>query len=251
MAKVKGLFEINGSIGDLTFYKQKNTEGTIVKKKGGGFNTEAIKTKASMAPVRQNASELGAVSVAVRVFKLGIAPLLPPVKISDFHSRLVSLFVKIKGTDTQSARGSRSVGVGLQTEEGRSLLLGHPLLYATSTKHRLFKEMRYDAATRVLTYSGLNKGSYSFPKGSDAIQFQAGLLWLDFAGEVSQLTLSEAVVQKKGSLEPFSVTFPEDGDGVGVCMVVFSVQFLEVYGDGYRSLLGVNGGCLEVVGLEV
>lgn len=250
MGKVKGIIQFTGSFDGITFYKRKGTKGTIVRKTGG-FTGEAIKTKASMAPVRNNANELGAVSVAVRLFKLGIAPLMPPVKIGDFHSRLVSLFMKIKGTDMQSAKGSRNVADGLKTEEGRSFLLGHPLLYKTSPKYQLFKEMTYDAATRVLHYTGLDKGSYTFPKGSDAIQFQAGLLWLDFASEVSKLTLSEVVVQKKGSQEPFAVTFPEDVDGTGVCLVVFSVNFLEVYGDGYRGVLGVNGGCLEVVGLEV
>ena len=248
MGKAKGIIQFTGSFDGITFYQRKGTKGTIVRKTGG-FTGEAIKTKASMAPVRNNGKELGAVSVAVRLFKLGIAPLVPPVKIGDFHSRLVSLFIKIKGTDTQSARGLRNVAVGLKTEEGRSLLLGHPLLYKTSPKYQLFKVMTYDAATRELTYSGLNKGSYQFPKGSDAVQFQAGLLWLDFAGEVSKLTLSEVVVQKKGSQEPFVLTFPEDVDGTGVCVVVFTVNFLEKYGDGYRGLFGVNGSYLEVVGV--
>ena len=249
MAKVKGIIEFNGTIGGITFYQRKDSKKGPFARKPGGYTAEAIKTKDSMAPVRNNASELGAVSVAVRVFKLGIAPLMPPVKIGDFHSRLVSLFFKILSTDLQSPRGRRSVAVVLESAEGRSFLLGHPLLYKTSKKLQLFKELTYDAATRQLTYGGLNKGSYQFPKGSDAIQFQAGLLWLDFAGEVSKMTLSEKVIQKKGLQEPFAVTFPEDGDGTGICLVVFSVNFLEKYGDGYRGLLGVNGSYLEVVGI--
>ena len=125
MAKVKGIIQLKGTIGDINFYTRKGV--ALSRKAGGGFNGKAIKTKDSMVRVRENGSEFKGCMQSVQFFKMGLQPFLFRFKDGSLHERLVSLFTKLKDLDLVSARGSRTVFGGLQNLAGQGLLKNYVL----------------------------------------------------------------------------------------------------------------------------
>ncbi len=89
---------------------------------GGGFNGDAIKTKDSMVRVRENSTEFGAASKALKQFRRSLRPVFNPPKNKDLHQRLMRLFTQLKDLDGVSARGSRRVANGIVTVKGKHLL---------------------------------------------------------------------------------------------------------------------------------
>ena len=80
MARQKGLFKVTGTLGNVNFYVV-NGVG-YARKAGGGFNGKAIKTKASMRRVRENASEFGHCSSVKKAFRIALLPIFNPPKSS-------------------------------------------------------------------------------------------------------------------------------------------------------------------------
>ena len=68
MAKQGGMFPLDGTLGGINFYKRKGK--WVARRSGGGFNGKAIKTKDSMARVRENGSEFGITSRAKKLLRM-------------------------------------------------------------------------------------------------------------------------------------------------------------------------------------
>jgi len=78
VAKVKSIIALNGTLGGINFYKRKGVP--VARQAGGGFNGEAIKTKASMVHVRENGSEFKGCMQTVQFFKMGLQLFLSTFK---------------------------------------------------------------------------------------------------------------------------------------------------------------------------
>lgn len=120
MAKQGGMFPLDGTLGGINFYKRKGK--WVARRSGGGFTTEAIKTKDSMARVRENGSEFGTTSRAKKLLRMATDLALLPIKDVSLHSRTMSMLQQVKVEDLHSARGARSVWEGFKTAAGKKLL---------------------------------------------------------------------------------------------------------------------------------
>src|SRR5690606_6194299 len=94
----------------------------VARAAGGGFNGDAIRTKASMQRVRENGSEFGHCSKANKLFRRATHEFYEHYKFAGMHGHLMRLFTQLKDLDSISARGQRQVSVGVQTDAGNSLL---------------------------------------------------------------------------------------------------------------------------------
>lgn len=121
MARYKGIFEISGSIGDLTFYSSK--DGLLVRGKRG-VSGERIKTDPVFKGTRKNSSEFGHVSKCGQLIRQSLGAPLQVAKDFRTHSRMTSVLNKVKNLDQVSVRGERKVRIGLDTEAGKELLAG-------------------------------------------------------------------------------------------------------------------------------
>ncbi|HQV36690.1 MAG TPA: hypothetical protein PLC36_10270 [Flavobacterium sp.] len=252
MAKVRKNIQLEGTIDGINYYRQKGVKELIARKSGGGFNGEAIKTKANMEPVRQTGSEFGRVSRFVKLFKEGLAPLLPENKITDFHSRLMGLFMAIKASDVTSERGCRTVETGLLTEHGYSTLLGYSVFDSKALMKDFYRIVAFDASKSVVVCSRIGQARLVFPKGATMVRFQAALLTVDFDQEFTALSLSESVLFSKQMLSSFELGIPDTGVAErGLRFVLFLVSFMEPNGTDYRRIPGKNGYYLEVVGCRL
>ncbi|VXA91586.1 conserved hypothetical protein [Flavobacterium sp. 9AF] len=142
MAKGKGIVQLTGTLQGFTFYLLDGKQ--VVRTAGGGFNGEAIKTKASMARVRENSSEFKNCMQTVASFKQMLQPYLQLLKDGKLHQRLVRVFTQLKAFDITSTRGQRIVAKGLATAHGRDLLRGYVLTQDGSLQSMLQQAYIFD-----------------------------------------------------------------------------------------------------------
>ena len=106
MAKQKGIIKLDGTIGDITFYKSK--DGFLAREKGG-VSGDRIANDPAFARTRENGAEFGKAGKAGKVLRNAIRNLLQNASDSRMVSRLTTEFLKVVQADATSERGLRNV----------------------------------------------------------------------------------------------------------------------------------------------
>jgi len=106
MAKQKGIIKLDGTIGDITFYKSK--DGFLAREKGG-VSGDRIANDPAFARTRENGAEFGKAGKAGKVLRYAIRNLLQNASDSRMVSRLTTEFLKVVQADATSERGLRNV----------------------------------------------------------------------------------------------------------------------------------------------
>ena len=241
MAKYTGIIELKGTIGEINFYKRLGV--ALSRKAGGGFNGQTIKTKASMARVRENGTEYGRCMKDVQFFKRALQPYLATVKDGTLHQRLASLFAKIKNEDLISPRGQRNIATALQTEQAFALLRGYTLTASKSFQEIVQQPYILDW-NNGLQMPNFKLNNILFPSGATHLELSLGWLNIDFANQTQQLNSVSVVLNKDTTT--FSPLCPECPTGNGLNMMVLQYAFFqEVNKQRYR--LNAN----DAVGIEI
>ena len=115
MPKQKSVLKLEGSIGDITFYKTK--DGYLAREKSD-IGTK-VKSDPAFQRTRENGAEFGRAGKAGKVVRDAFRPLLQRSADGKMTSRLTREMMKVLKADSSSARGERNV---LDGELG--LLLG-------------------------------------------------------------------------------------------------------------------------------
>ncbi len=248
MAKVKGIFQIVGTLGDINFYMHKGKQ--VARKAGGGFNSESIKTKASMEKVRQNGTEFGRVAGMVKAFRHGITPLLFSNRFPELHSQLMRLFTSIKNEDTLSERGKREFLIGLGTVLGNQMMTGFTISAEESTFQAIHSQVRFDWESMRLHFSSPKASLFSFPKNVAALSIQVAVFHFSDAGSGILLPLSEVVFVSPKDTLPESIVVPVDSPIDGRSMAIVTLHHYERNGQKLQPIALKNAFYLEVVSIQ-
>jgi hypothetical protein len=135
MAKQKGLIRLDGSIGDMTYYKSK--DGYRAKEKFT-LRTGRIATDPRFIRTRENMAEFGRAGTAGKLIRKAINPILKDAKHGRAVSRLLKVLSQVIKSDTVNRRGERSVAKGDMTllkgfEFNANAVLSTTLYVAPST----------------------------------------------------------------------------------------------------------------------
>lgn len=116
MARQKGVIKIQGSLGNVTFYR---SLGQDLGKEKGGPSRERIFSDPKFKRTRENLSEFGAVGLVVKGFRAGLKPLIKDMGDPRVTGRMMKLFREIlkKGN---GIRGRRPI----QPVPNKELLIG-------------------------------------------------------------------------------------------------------------------------------
>jgi len=106
MARQRGIVKLDGTIGDITFYKSK--DGYLAREKGG-IAAERIANDPNFQRTRENGSEFGRAGKAGKVLRNALRGLLQHAKDGRVVSRLTTEMVKVIQADLTSQRGLRNV----------------------------------------------------------------------------------------------------------------------------------------------
>jgi hypothetical protein len=106
MAKQKGILKLEGTIGDITFYKSQ--DGFLAKGKGG-IAADRIANDPKFQRTRENGNEFGSAGKAGKVLRNSLKVLLQNSRDNRMVSRLTKKMVEVIQADLTSVRGQRNV----------------------------------------------------------------------------------------------------------------------------------------------
>jgi hypothetical protein len=106
MAKQKGIFKVEGTIDDVTFYKSQ--DGFLVRQKGG-VSKERIATDPAFERTRENQNEFARAGKAGKVLRAAFRSLLLNAADGRMVGRLLKEMMKVVKADATSDRGERNV----------------------------------------------------------------------------------------------------------------------------------------------
>ena len=109
MARQKGIIKLEGTIGDVSFYKSQ--DGYLAREKGG-VDKERIKNDPAFQRTRENGSEFGRAGKAGRTLRTSLRVLMQKASDKKVTSRLTREMMKVLQTDPNNVRGERKVSEG-------------------------------------------------------------------------------------------------------------------------------------------
>jgi hypothetical protein len=106
MAKQKGIFKVEGTLDEVTFYKSR--DGYLVREKGG-VSADRLASDPAFERTRENQKEFGRAGKASKLLRTAIRPLLQSTRDSRMVSRLHKEMMRVVKADSTSTRGQRNV----------------------------------------------------------------------------------------------------------------------------------------------
>lgn len=109
MAKQEGLVKMEGTVGDLSFYKRK---GEYHVRKKGGVSAERIRTDPAFARTRENQKEFARAMSGGKLVKMSLSEVIRRNRFYRLNTRLTRILMKVLRSDMESDRGMRLVSKG-------------------------------------------------------------------------------------------------------------------------------------------
>lgn len=246
MPRVNGIVSLEGTFGDMTFYKK---EGQSLVRKKGGVSKQRIETDPNFVRTRENMNEFRTNIGAGKLLRLSLGSLVFKAKDSRLSNRLMQAMSNIKNLDATSARGERVVSEGIATAEGKRYLIGFDFNINAPLDTVLFANYTLNNATGEVTMPGLiPKEQLHSPEGSNFVSFQAGVLNLDFETGFSDLVLSP-ITNLPIDLTSTDVTLtpPSMPTGTGVNIYIIMVSFYQLVNGVQYSLKNEEFNVLHIV----
>ena len=200
MGRVGGILRIEGTLDNMTFYK--TADGRLVRTKGGPTK-EQVRTDPAFLALAVYA--VGAVHVdrglcgvefgenarAGKLLRDAANPMSMRAKDGKLTSRLVGEMSKIKNLDLTSARGERTVAVGIGTPAGKAVLNGfnfNDRSHLSTVLHAPY--VLVPATGEVAIADFVPKMKLTYPTYATHVSLSCGFLNVDFGTGIYDLTLS-------------------------------------------------------------
>jgi hypothetical protein len=106
MAQQKGIMPLQGTIGNITFYKSK--EGYLAREKGG-IDAKRIATDPAFQRTRENGEEFGRAGKSGKFLRQAVRSLLKNSSDAKMVSRLTRQMIKVIQADQVNERGKRNI----------------------------------------------------------------------------------------------------------------------------------------------
>lgn len=191
MAKTRSLLNIEGTLGEMTFYRDE--DGYKVRTKGG-VSKNRIETDPAFVRTRENMNEFAQNATSGKQLRLAAVDLMADAKDKRVTSRLTKVMSQVKNQDTTSARGQRKVNIGLSTSSGRAALKGFEFNGRSTLSSVLLTDYTLDAATGEVSITDFIPAQrLNAPQGATHVSLSSGFLNLDFETGDKALELSNVV----------------------------------------------------------
>lgn len=230
MARQSGIIKLNGTLGDITFYKGKAREGrTDLARTKGGVDGDTIANSPNFARTRENNSEFGLAARFGKLIREAFSPQIASLSDSTLVYRLTQEMTRIKNLDTVNVRGQRTVlGANIPTFEG-FLFNGQTKIDTVFTP-----EVVTAFATPNITFTvpaHIPVTSFRAPQGATHAKIKAAAAAIDVASESVVINS----VDETAEIDIFSsVQFAQDvlscsvlSDAGDIIIGVLSIEFYQ------------------------
>ncbi|MBK6698935.1 MAG: hypothetical protein IPG55_03370 [Saprospiraceae bacterium] len=248
MGRQIGLIKISGKFNDLSFYKSK--DGYIVRTKGGASKAR-IKTDPAFARTRENNQEFTEINHSGKWIRTSFRNITANESDALVVSRMVTQLSKVIKLDTINLRGSRKVGMGLSTIEGKKLLKGFNFNMDSILSKVLKSNYQVDIASGVLRIPDfMPQQDLICPASVTHCKIESAWSEIDFASGVIHSSTSPAVSLVLDQTKTNVVLSPAQAPtGVCILFIVLKVSFFQEI-NGVVYLLNIGGlNAMELVAI--
>ncbi len=226
MAKFKGIFEIEGTLQGMTFYKSK--DGMMVRTKGG-VSKDRIMNDPAFERTRENGQEFATCAKAAQLFRLSILDKIDLAKDHRTQSRMISLMHAVKKLDEVSTRGARNMATALQEPGAKALFVGFDFNRNSKVGQLLVAPFALDTAMGTLEATGLTPGQQlKYPPAATEADLQLVAVRIDFATETYTASESgKTTLASTGAAEDLTLTVSEVPAGEGVLLYLLLIEFYQ------------------------
>ncbi|WP_166963667.1 hypothetical protein [Yeosuana marina] len=226
MAKYKSLFNVEGTLGEVTFYKGEN--GYFIRSKGGVSKNRILKDPA-FARTRENLSEFGSTATSGKQLRKAIHGILADAKDSRTSSRLTQVLSKVINEDLTSVRGQRNVAIGLATAQEKSLLKGFNFNKRANLNSVLKASYTLDTATGEVSISNfIPNQQLAIPESATHVSMSCAFLNLDLSSDMADLQVSPVTNLLLNSISStINLTPQEPATGTGQSFYFLKVTFFQ------------------------
>jgi hypothetical protein len=233
MAKFEGIFDIEGTLKGMTFYK--TAEGIRIRTKGG-ISKKRIMNDPAFARTRENGAEFSHSAKMSQLLRHSVSTLVDHAKDSRTSSRLNQIMSRIKNMDTVNVRGERTVKNGLSNPLALQSLIGFDFNKHSTLSSVLKKSYVFSAADGKLTLTDFINGKHlQLPTGVSKIGFRLGASSIDFSTQTYEFVESPQELMNVELYAPttFTLTLPSIPSGGGLLCFFFLIEF-------YQEINGVD-----------
>ncbi len=191
MAQQTGLIKIEGTLGDLTFYKSQ--DGLLVKTKGG-VSAERIASDPAFVRTRENGQEFANAARAGKLLRDTVRVLMQTAADNRVTARLTKLMTEIKNYDSTSPRGQRNVGVAMALPAVMQMLQGFEFNVNAMLGSIVYASGDVDFITGVASIPAITPiNDLSYPDGATHVSFSGAYAVVDFATGNSEIFYTNKV----------------------------------------------------------
>ena len=246
MAKQKGIIKIQGTIGDVTFYKSQ--DGHLAREKGG-VSAEKIATDPAFQRTRENGREFGNAGASGKVLRDAVRSMMLSASDNRVTSRLTKLMTDIIKLDITSARGSRNVGVAITTNSAKAMLKGFNFNNRAILGSILFKPFALNAATGEITIGNFVPiNDVIAPPGANFLTIKGAFANVNFADGTSAIEFSNlANLPIDGIASSVVLTPPAVPAGTGTSIYLLQFEFFQQVNGVQYSLKNGAYNALEII----
>ena len=234
MAKFDGIFDIQGTLKGMTFYK--TAEGIRIRTKGG-ISKKRIMNDPAFARTRENGAEFSHSAKMSQLLRHSVSTLVDNAKDSRTSSRLNQIMGRIKNMDTVNSRGERTVLEGLNNPLGLQELTGFDFNKNATLGSVLKKSFVFNAGDGTLALTDFINGKHlQLPAGATQIGLRIAASRIDFETKTYGFVESPQEVLLVDLYTPTdtTLTLPAIPDGTGLLCFFFLIEFYqEINGKAY------------------
>lgn len=191
MAKVRSIFNVEGTLGEVTFVK--GEDGYYARTKGG-VSKKRILSDPAFARTRENLMEFANAATSGKMLRRSIVGLLNDAKDNRVTSRLTQVMARVKNEDLISSRGERNVATGILTVLGKAWLNGFNFNKRAILDSVLQAAFSLNPVTGEVVIADLVPiQQLEIPDGATHVELSSGFLNLDFATGIKDLQVSNLV----------------------------------------------------------
>ena len=251
MASQESINEIKGSIGKLTYYKER-TIGFLLKRKSE-VTAQRMKTDPVFQRTRENGTEFGLAGTAGKTLRKSIHTLLLHVRDMKRVARLVKLIMHIAlTTDTTSVRGQRQLANGdstlLNGFNFNSLALLEEVFYAPFSV--IIDRVAGTITTNIASFVPIDK--LLAPLGATHFKVLMSGSEIDFAGHTFNTDNQEtAILPWDGTATALINSVATVTAGTTLPLFAYlGVQFYEMVNGNYYPLSSGKYNALGIVKVD-
>ena len=236
MAKFEGIFDIQGTLKGMTFYKSK-VDGSLIRAKGG-VSRKRIMNDPAFERTRENGAEFKSVAQDGQLIRKSTGEFYKLAKDSKVASRLMKVLSEIKKLDDTSVRGERCVQNGLTISGGRKVLKGFEFNRNSVLNYVMRCNYVLDPLTGTFSIANFNpKNHLNYPQETTHVRMSVAVSRVHFDnGTFDTLVSPTQEIIMGDAVTPVSIAPEGIPEGNGYLLFFLLIEFKQQINGVYYSL---------------